>query len=82
MHRIGRTARAGRDGTAISFCDDSERAYLQDIQREIRRKLDVMGEVRITRAARAAAPQNARPKPPAKGARGRRRERRRRRTYS
>ena len=28
VHRIGRTARAGRDGVAISFCDGSERAYL------------------------------------------------------
>ena len=36
VHRIGRTARAGRDGVAISFCDHEERAYLRDIERLIR----------------------------------------------
>jgi superfamily II DNA/RNA helicase len=36
VHRIGRTARAGRDGIAISFCDHEEAAYLRDIQRMIR----------------------------------------------
>jgi ATP-dependent RNA helicase RhlE len=33
VHRIGRTGRAGRDGIAISFCDDSEGGYLRDIER-------------------------------------------------
>ncbi|MEM6476852.1 MAG: DEAD/DEAH box helicase [Pseudomonadota bacterium] len=33
VHRIGRTARAGRDGIAIAFCAEEERAYLKDIQR-------------------------------------------------
>ncbi|HWM49468.1 MAG TPA: DEAD/DEAH box helicase [Xanthobacteraceae bacterium] len=36
VHRIGRTARAGADGIAISFCDHEERAYLRDIERLIR----------------------------------------------
>jgi ATP-dependent RNA helicase RhlE len=36
VHRIGRTARAGRDGVAISFCDHEERGYLRDIERLIR----------------------------------------------
>ncbi len=36
VHRIGRTARAGRDGVAISFCDQEERGYLRDIERLIR----------------------------------------------
>jgi ATP-dependent RNA helicase RhlE len=36
VHRIGRTARAGADGKAVSLCDPSERAYLRDIQRLIR----------------------------------------------
>jgi ATP-dependent RNA helicase RhlE len=36
VHRIGRTARAGADGIAISFCDSDERAYLRDIERLIR----------------------------------------------
>jgi superfamily II DNA/RNA helicase len=36
VHRIGRTARAGADGIAISFCDHEETAFLRDIQRMIR----------------------------------------------
>jgi len=36
VHRIGRTARAGAEGVAISFCDHEERAYLRDIERLIR----------------------------------------------
>jgi ATP-dependent RNA helicase RhlE len=65
VHRIGRTARAGRDGVAISFCDGSERAYLADIERLIRLELDVMG---ATPRGRAAAPQK--PAHPASAARG------------
>ena len=42
VHRIGRTGRAGADGTALSFVEDEERAYLQDIQKLIRRQLDVV----------------------------------------
>ncbi|TNE68774.1 MAG: DEAD/DEAH box helicase [Bacteroidetes bacterium] len=33
VHRIGRTGRAGASGSAISFCDSEERAYLKDIQK-------------------------------------------------
>jgi ATP-dependent RNA helicase RhlE len=33
VHRIGRTARAGKSGRAIAFCDDSEGGYLRDIER-------------------------------------------------
>jgi len=33
VHRIGRTARAGADGIAVSFCAADERAYLKDIQK-------------------------------------------------
>jgi ATP-dependent RNA helicase RhlE len=36
VHRIGRTARAGNTGIAISFCDHGERATLRDIERTIR----------------------------------------------
>jgi ATP-dependent RNA helicase RhlE len=31
VHRIGRTARAGASGIAISFCDPTEKNYLRDI---------------------------------------------------
>lgn len=33
VHRIGRTARAGAEGIAISFCDSEEKAYIRDIEK-------------------------------------------------
>jgi superfamily II DNA/RNA helicase len=39
VHRIGRTARAGAEGIAISFCDGEERAYLRDIEKLIRMRV-------------------------------------------
>ncbi len=42
VHRIGRTGRAGATGTAISFCDNEERAFLKDIQKLIARKVPVV----------------------------------------
>ena len=42
VHRIGRTARAGATGVAISFCDGSERAYLRAIEKLTGVKLTVM----------------------------------------
>ena len=36
VHRIGRTARAGAEGIAISLCDGEEAAYLRDIEKLIR----------------------------------------------
>jgi ATP-dependent RNA helicase RhlE len=42
VHRIGRTARAGNDGLAISYCADDERPYLRDIERLTRQKLTVV----------------------------------------
>ena len=42
VHRIGRTARAGADGIAISFCDREERAFLRDIERLTRQKVPVV----------------------------------------
>jgi ATP-dependent RNA helicase RhlE len=41
VHRIGRTARAGADGTAIAFCSPDERGNLRDIERTTRRKIAV-----------------------------------------
>jgi ATP-dependent RNA helicase RhlE len=41
VHRIGRTARAGADGIAISYCADDEKPYLRDIERLIRQKITV-----------------------------------------
>ncbi|MGI9478607.1 MAG: DEAD/DEAH box helicase, partial [Hyphomicrobiaceae bacterium] len=39
VHRIGRTARAGASGSAISFCDDGELKYLRGIERLTRQKI-------------------------------------------
>ncbi len=63
VHRIGRTARAGASGIAISLCSDDERAYLRDIEKLTRVRLNVrpFDAGRPTRnvANRAAAPPSA-----------------------
>ena len=41
VHRIGRTGRAGVKGVAVSFCDQSERAYIKLIQRLTKKDLIV-----------------------------------------
>jgi ATP-dependent RNA helicase RhlE len=42
VHRIGRTGRAGANGTAISFCDAEEKAYLKDIEKLITKRIRVV----------------------------------------
>ena len=44
VHRIGRTGRAGANGTAISLCDAEEKAYLIDIEKLITKKLQVVDD--------------------------------------
>jgi ATP-dependent RNA helicase RhlE len=39
VHCIGRTARAGASGTAISLCDAEELSFLRDIENLIRRSI-------------------------------------------
>ena len=39
VHRIGRTGRAGEEGTSISFASDSDAFYLEPIEEFIKRKL-------------------------------------------
>ncbi|MFO1128951.1 MAG: DEAD/DEAH box helicase [Rhodospirillales bacterium] len=68
VHRIGRTARAGASGEALSFCDATERSCLRDIERLIRRQIVVSetprpgGAASATGAASAAAPKPPTPK--------------------
>ena len=56
VHRIGRTARAGAAGIAVSFCDGEERAFLRDIERLTKRPLTVVKLAANDEAAIAAAP--------------------------
>jgi len=44
VHRIGRTGRAGANGTAISFCDAEEKEYLKDIEKLITKKIQVVDD--------------------------------------
>ncbi|MBX3531919.1 MAG: DEAD/DEAH box helicase [Rhizobiaceae bacterium] len=44
VHRIGRTARAGADGVALSFCGHDELAYLKDIEKTTRQKIAIDGD--------------------------------------
>ena len=39
VHRIGRTARAGADGSAVAFCADDERNLLKDIEKVTRQRI-------------------------------------------
>jgi ATP-dependent RNA helicase RhlE len=55
VHRIGRTARAGADGIAISFCDAEEAAFLHDIEKLIRMAIPATGRRSQRPAPRAAA---------------------------
>jgi ATP-dependent RNA helicase RhlE len=74
VHRIGRTARAGASGVAISFCDGEERAYLRDIERLTKRPLTVVAahpfaSSAAARPVAALAPEPARQTQPGEGAR-------------
>jgi len=52
VHRIGRTARAGAAGVAISLCDAEEAAYLRDIEKLIRMSIPATDQRRFPRQAR------------------------------
>ncbi len=71
VHRIGRTARAGAGGDAVSFCSAPERDYLRDIERLIRRAIPVVTDHPYhSEEARLATGSAARP-PPRHGGGGR-----------
>jgi ATP-dependent RNA helicase RhlE len=61
VHRIGRTARAGADGEALSFIAPDERPYLRDIEKLTRVKLTMLPlpENFVSEASRIAQPKAA-----------------------
>jgi ATP-dependent RNA helicase RhlE len=59
VHRIGRTARAGADGIAISFCDHEEASFLRDIERMIRMSIPSTDRRTGERPAHKPAQRNA-----------------------
>lgn len=61
VHRIGRTARAGTDGDALSFCTASEREYLRAIEKLINKKILVVEHELHSDFAMNATGQAARP---------------------
>jgi ATP-dependent RNA helicase RhlE len=69
IHRIGRTARAGAGGDAVSFCSANERDFLRAIEKLIRTGVPVDSAHKFhSEAARLATGVDARPVP--KSARG------------
>src|SRR4051812_34411154 len=63
VHRIGRTARAGADGSAVAFCADDERNLLRDIQKVTRQTIPSFDRRndRHLGAATAALPEVGKP---------------------
>ncbi len=47
VHRIGRTGRAGKPGTAITFCEDTERTFLASIEKTINKKIKILNKINI-----------------------------------
>ncbi len=63
VHRIGRTARAGKDGIAYSFCAADEREYLRAIEKLIKMRIEVEKHNYHSDEALHATGAAARPKP-------------------
>ncbi len=67
VHRIGRTARAGAAGIALSFCDADEMGFLRDIEKTIRQPIPVIAEHPFSVGAPVPPPPGTKiPKPPAR----------------
>jgi ATP-dependent RNA helicase RhlE len=75
VHRIGRTARAGASGAAISFCDGEERGLLRDIEKLTRQQIPVQplpNDLSLSEPPASAAVQGeSAPQPVTSGGEGR-----------
>jgi superfamily II DNA/RNA helicase len=60
VHRIGRTARAGAEGIAISLCSHDELPYLRDIEKLIRMAIPATGSTAQGKPAQHRPPQQSR----------------------
>ena len=65
VHRIGRTARAGAAGVAISLCDREEAAYLRDIEKLIRMSIPATDHRTFPRHAQPSTARGGTPRPSA-----------------
>jgi ATP-dependent RNA helicase RhlE len=67
VHRIGRTARAGAAGLAISLCDGEEVAFLRDIEKLIRMSIPMSDRRADPRRPDPVPANSAATRPPAYG---------------
>jgi len=63
VHRIGRTARAGAQGTAYSFCAADEKNHLRDIERLTKQRIKTKMHAYHSEHAKTATGEAAKPKP-------------------
>jgi ATP-dependent RNA helicase RhlE len=59
VHRIGRTARAGAEGTAVAFCSPAEMGEFQAVEKLLKKAIPVIGGAPWSAQAIAAAPKPA-----------------------
>jgi ATP-dependent RNA helicase RhlE len=77
VHRIGRTARAGSQGDAISFCTREDKAYLKEIEKLLGKPVPVFADHEY----HCSAAENGPVIPQSSGGSGRRRQQRVRRSH-
>ena len=70
VHRIGRTARAGTDGEAISLVEESEMAYIGDIEKLLGSSIRVDDDQRYHERRKAAKPPQPTRSQPRNGGKG------------
>jgi ATP-dependent RNA helicase RhlE len=70
VHRIGRTARAGASGMALSFCDREEITYLADIEKLIKQTIETVKKHPFKAEFDRSADSTLRPPEHGRGGRG------------